>query len=179
MSTKRKQSYLLFAIVGILGLVFDRLVLSDVDTVPAKASASQAQIPVKESGFLSMPELPFPKNLEPYSTHRAIRDIFAMPTDLQPATAIEDATAQMGADQHPGGDNEALTAAQFLLEHHLDGLLDTNGLRLAIVDGQWLRVGQLISGCTLERIIGTSAHFECVNGPAELKIGRAGLDNKQ
>lgn len=178
MSTKRKKSYVLLAIAGVLGLALDRLVVSDVETSPATVRASAVEVAAAVSVAPAMPELPFPKNLEPYSKDEAIRDIFAIPIDLQPATPPDNTDARRAAAEHQDGASAILSVDQFRAEHHLDGLLNSDGLRLAIVNGRWLRVGQLISGCTLERIFGTSAHFRCNDGRVELQIGRAEFMDK-
>ena len=44
------------------------------------------------------------------------------------------------------------------------------GTRMAIVDGQRVKVGQTVDGCKLLEIIGQAALFECADGVAKLKV---------
>ena len=56
-----------------------------------------------------------------------------------------------------------------LMDHHtLNAVMDHEGLRIAVIDGQWLRAGDVLDGCTLRFVNGTDVRFDCANGEAVL-----------
>lgn len=73
----------------------------------------------------------------------------------------EDGTRPRGLDQ-----------AAFQAGHELGGVLDHERLKIAIIDGRWLRIGDKVDGCTLTRISGDTVCFECYDGEAVLKPSR-------
>ena len=62
--------------------------------------------------------------------------------------------------------------AEFIRRHELGGILFHEDLKIAVLDGRWMRIGELIDGCTLKKISGNTARFECYDGKAELAFGR-------
>lgn len=172
MSSGRKRWYILLMLLGVAALVADRLVLSDLVATPASVSASPLSAAPVMPAMLSMPELPFPKNLEPYAPTQVIRDLFMAPADSRSGDAAAgEGKSSAGRGGAAGKADGELRAAQFIDTFQLEGLLEADGVRMVIVNGHWLQVGQRIRGCTLETVIGRSAKFRCSDGLATLKIG--------
>jgi len=116
---------------------------------------------------LSIPELPFPRNLNPYDPSAPIRDIFMRP----PSAAVE--TADQAASDSPesaatSGEKQRIGRAAFAAQHRLDAIMIQQRLKIAILDGRWMQVGDVIDGCTLFVINGESAVFRCRDGDALL-----------
>ena len=52
----------------------------------------------------------------------------------------------------------------------LDGVLIQQRLRMAVLEGRPVRIGDTVDGCVLKKIAGYRAEFECHDGPAVLKV---------
>ena len=116
---------------------------------------------------LSMPELPFPRKLptlEVSAPLGPIRDLFAPPGFGEPAT---DKDAQRSDRERRAG---RCSAAIFVTRHNLQGVFLNEGLRIAVVDDAWMRLGQSTDGCTLSAIHGNEVRFECYDGEAALRV---------
>lgn len=116
---------------------------------------------------ISVPELPFPRNLKPVEPTAAMRDIFARPISAATATANEDDGDGMGGSPKTG-EKRPMGRATFMTEHRLEAVMINEGLRVAIVNGQWKQIGDCLDGCTLLDITGESAVFHCPDGDALL-----------
>jgi|CXWL01.1.fsa_nt_gi hypothetical protein len=114
----------------------------------------------------SVPKLHFPRNLPAYDPVIEMRDIFAR---SDPDHSIPDTG-------HPGrggsAKKEAATDAigrdDFQTTHRIDAVMVQESLRIAVVDGRWMRVGDAVDTCTLIRIEGDSAVFQCHDGDTVL-----------
>ncbi len=115
---------------------------------------------------LSAPELPFPRNLETYNATAEMRDIFAR-MEPDAATAGADSSARHGPTKK-GTQGDAIGREEFSATHHLDAIMVQESLKIAVMNGRWLRVGDTIDTCALIRIEGDSVVFKCHDGDTEL-----------
>jgi hypothetical protein len=116
---------------------------------------------------LSIPELPFPRNLNPFDPSAPIRDIFARPQFAAMDTANEGASDSPERSGKPG-EKQRIGRAAFAAQHRLDAIMIQQSLKIAILDGRWMQVGDVVDGCTLSDISGESAVFRCRDGDALL-----------
>ncbi len=176
MSRPKKPLYFAVMIVGGVALFVDRCVLSDdaatLRKTPASARAdSPAPLAPPDENLettLSIPELPFPRGLKPFDPATDMRDLFApLPQDtdgdLNSSAPDKDRPLSAGG---PG----PLNSETFVAQHHLDGVMNDQRLKIAIVDGRWVRPGEKIDGCTLTKLEGTRVSFECSDGEAVLQL---------
>jgi hypothetical protein len=180
MTRRKKRLYLGVMILSGLALFVDRFILSESVMVPDPAIGSPAEPAGRHAGAvstatedaLSIPELPFPRGVEHFTFGSEIPDLFAPPT----AASDENAARPGGSDNDPlatdARQSKGAGRAAFLTDHELGGLLTHERLRIAIVDGRWLRLGDEVDGCTLTRISGKEAVFDCYDGEAVLKPAR-------
>ncbi len=181
MSPKRKRRYTAVMITGAVALVVNQCIPSDgtLDPVTAvartpgdsltPASARPGETPPPSS----IPELPFPRDIEPYDADSPIPDLFTPPESVVARGAAGEATPD-------GGQKTSVVGAAretFRLKHRLNGVLIDERLRIAIVDGMWLRTGQSLDGCVLSAVSGNEARFACHDGESVLEItdGSAGM----
>jgi hypothetical protein len=116
---------------------------------------------------LSIPELPFPRNLKSTDSTVALRDIFARPPSAAMETTAEGASDSPETSAKPG-EKQCIGRAAFAVQHRLKAVMVMEGLKIAIVDGRWMQVGDVVDGCTLSDISGESAVFRCRDGDALL-----------
>jgi hypothetical protein len=121
--------------------------------------------------LLSVPELPFPRGAESFFEPAALSEDLFMPP---PAIWVDDAV-QAGTDKgesglQGGNSPEKATRAIFVSSHRLEAVIVEKRLRIAVVDGVWLRVGQSLDGCRLMDILGSEVRFGCKDGEAVLKV---------
>lgn len=169
MSTQRKRLYLSLMIIGGLALVADRLVGLGDATVPSLAQASEETAPaaLDQASTVPIPDLPFPRELEPIAADAVIPDIFARPkTSSRPASSDNEAS-----DRARAPSPNHLSAAEFIVAHQLNGLRVNKRLKIANVDGRWVGSGALISGCKLSAITTHNVVFECYDEEAALSLG--------
>jgi hypothetical protein len=183
MAVRKKQVYFGIMIVSGLALAVDRFVLSESVTAPDEVKASPQETPASLAGSTgaaaeeevpAIPELPFPRDVERFEFGSDIPDLFAPPRHFVRDATIPSVT---GADD-PGSENipppRGLNSGAFTIQHELDGVLDHQRLKIAIIDGRWMRIGDEVDGCTLARISGDGARFECRDGEAVLGPPRPG-----
>ncbi len=177
---RKKRVYFAVMIFGGLALFVDRFVLSDNAAVPDAANASLAglvvrstdlPVPVAENAP-AIPEVPFPRGVERFTFGSEIRDVFAPPLAASSEKARPYGAGKDGLLSEDGARARGLDRVAFEAQHELGGVLTHERLRIAIVDGRWLRIGDKLDGCTLTRISGEAACFECHNGEAVLKPSR-------
>lgn len=182
MSRKRKRSYFAVMIAGGLALIVDRCIPSDGPLEPATAGAlTPAHSPTPASAppagpppTSSIPELPFPRGIEPYDTDSPIPDLFTPPESVMARNAADGAAREATQDGEQNTSATGAARATFRLTHRLTGVLIDERLRIAVVDGAWVRVGQSLDGCVLSAVSGNEARFECYDGESVLKITPSG-----
>lgn len=173
MSRHRKATYLAVMALGGAILAVDRFVLSDGTTQPAVAlagnplAATASSSPAQTPAGMPIPELPFPRGLEPFDPDAPMRDLFEPPASaLDGDPSADKDRLLLGLNERP----ERMNSAMFVARHRLGGVLVHERLRIAVVDGVWLRTGQAVDGCTLADISGDEVRFECLDGEAVLKM---------
>ncbi len=178
MSGRKKRIYLGLMALGATALLVDRFVLSDGVTQPDSALAGDRLVsapiapPAGNSTVaLPIPKIPFPRGLAPFDPDRAARDVFLPPAFVGERRDSGDGNmaAGDGSSARPGTTGTAM----FITRHKLDGVLIDQGLKIAIVDGLWIRLGELLDGCKLTDISGQEARFECRDAQAVLAIAVA------
>jgi hypothetical protein len=185
MSRKRKRTYFAVMIVGGLALVVDRCVPSDgtldpvaaVARVPGDSPTPASARPGETPPASSIPELPFPRDIELYDPDSPIPDLFTPPESVLPRDATDGAAGKATQDGERNTSVVGAARATFRLKHRLTGVLIDERLRIAIVDGMWVRVGQSLDGCVLSAVSGNQARFACHDGESVLEItdGSAGV----
>lgn len=186
-SLRRKRAYGAVMVIAAAALAVDRCALSN---EPAAAFSAHGDIahgdasePVdRHSPYLealpavSIPELPFPRGvaaLDLPASNSPCRDLFAPPESVvnrnTPDASTDSNDSSMNRDKH----TERVNCATFLTHHRLSGVLLFESLRIAVVDGIWLRKGQLLDACTLISVSGNEARFECHDGQAVLRVTNA------
>lgn len=175
MSAKKKKTYL--AIVGILSLAFfvDRLWLSGSATAPQTASAGPPDADLGLTGpeeltKLPIPGVPFPKNIPKFGTDFVLRDVFLKPGKTGGPTRNPSLDGRSTGDAVREHDH---SRKEFASSHTITAVFSDDGLGIAVVDGEWLRVGQSISGCRLIGVDGAEARFQCHDGELTMEISDA------
>jgi hypothetical protein len=168
---RKRRTYVLVIVLGIGALAIDRLVLRP-GAAPADARAQDAGIPASttavnssSTGTLTIPELPFPRDLPPLGSAEPFRDLFSR-------NAAQRHAADEGTENNSPAANllGPSDSASFLAPYRLEAVMAGAGLEIAVVNGVWLRVGESIGECKLVSIKGTQAHFECRNDEAVLDL---------
>ncbi len=186
MDKSRRKTYLVLLAVAALGLVMDRFLFTGSATAPAEASAATAARPSVGRGAAtgnagpssSIPEIPFPTGLVAAEALSKIPDVFAPPSVRLRGESGAGPPYNAGTGDGGRGPSERLSAAAFESRHTLDGVLVYQRLKMAVLGGRPVRIGDTIDGCTLEDVSGYRARFECHDGPAVLKVkdtGETGL----
>jgi len=166
MPHRRNRYYAGMMLFSGVALLVDRCVLPDSAGAPDAALAAPAIAPpaTPTTGPRSIPEVPFPHRVAAFSSARPLRDVF-----LQPARQGGGGAADNSGRAGPKAAGPATTdRATFMTQHRLEGTLIDQGLRIAVVDGRWLRAGQVLDDCALESVAGDSVTFTCSDGPTTL-----------
>jgi hypothetical protein len=179
--SKRKQTiYLLIMALGGVAVLLDRCVLSRGVTTPSAASAGveivtppdpstaptrihpAAPAEVEPDLQLAVPEVPFPRGLPLWDGREPLRDVFSRTTNGLP----DNDSSRSGQD----GRAAPSACADFAGAHRLEAVLVQERLRIAVVNGRWLRVGETVDGCTLIEIVGENGRFRCRDGEIVLSL---------
>jgi hypothetical protein len=115
---------------------------------------------------LSVPELHFPRNLPSYDPALEMRDVFAH-LDEQGSFPNTIPTGKSGSAKKENA-AEAIGREVFQAAHRVDAVMVHDSLKIAVVDGRWMRVGDVLDHCTLIRIEGDFTVFQCHDGDAVL-----------
>ena len=152
----KKHAYAAVMVLGGAALVVDRCILTPSATMPASVAASDRSpragirpptvTPAPPDAPLSIPELPFPRGLPPWDPRAPIRDLFAPHSE---ENATDKARSTNAADAGKG------TCAAFVKEHHLDAVLLQERLKIAIIDGVWMRIEESVAGFPCRFIFGS------------------------
>lgn len=176
MSSKRKKMYGILLALGSIAFFVDRVLLTDSTTAPSKAVASpksrRITPAVKEkksnSASTSLPALAFPKNLPLYDSRFSMRDVFTP----NPAWRT-DQSSHLPTDKTRSDIDKNLRLSRsviFMSQHRLDAILNSPRLKIVIIDGQWVRVGDMFDGCKLRKLEGEKIYFTCSDGEAVLNL---------
>lgn len=182
-TTRRKRVYVGVIILAVAALAVDKFFLSEGQaaglsphgsTAPAEARGSVDRRPMSPEAVptVRIPEVPFPRGLEPLDPSAGvfIRDFFAPPESALNRDPPDSQTDKSGRNANQPDRHGRLGRSTFVSRHRLSGVLLDQRLKIAIVDGTWLRIGQSLNGCTLASVSGNEARFECYDGEAVLEI---------
>ena len=176
MQLPRNKIYFAVMLLGGVALVVDRCVLTHGVTSPKPVSASAptttpgAPKPLTaapgasgSTETLATLELPFPRAIPAWNPQSPIRDIFA-PFSDKDATDKRHTRSPRGAEAGQG------TCAGFVTEHHLEAVLVQESLKIAILEGAWVRIDESVDGCVLTEIVGNKVRFRCRDGDTVLAM---------
>jgi len=169
---KKKKIYGLIMVLGLVALLADRLFLAE--PLPAAATVTGGSVlpaaePVADAAPLTgrVAAAPFPTDLPGPEAVDSLRDAFA----LTPAARKVILGEPEGLDPDTGRRvSRRSAAAEFEESHKLSAVMTAPETRVAIVDEQWVQIGQAVDGCRLLEIMGQTALFECADGQAELTV---------
>jgi hypothetical protein len=182
LASGKKVVYVGLIVLGAAVWLIDRLILSSGE--PAAALASGTDSPVdapqssgdearpaaKETQRVAIPEIPFPRGVPNWQPDEAIRDPFDPDGSRSaPGSTHKQSTSGSQIDTAPAPNGRD----QFVQEHRLTGVFAQKSLKIAVVNRRWIRVGEALDGCTLNNVNGTTAEFECADGPAVLEFSKA------
>lgn len=183
MSAKKKKIYAMVLLVGLAALLVNQLLGSE--PAPAAAAPGTAsERPAADSATAAtdaapltgrVAAAPFPRDLPGPEAIDSLRDAFV----LTPAAH----KAVLGntdlSDSRTGRRAARLSvAAEFEESHQLLAVMTAPDTRVAIVDEQWVQVGQTVDGCRLLEIMGQTALFQCVDGRVLLTVPTLGEGTK-
>ena len=163
MQGSKKKIYIALMLLGGAALVVDRCVLTPSVTMPTTAAASTPRAAAPSAEALATLELPFPRAIPAWDPQSPIRDLFAPYSDDDGADKRSTRTSR-GADAGQG------TCADFVTQHRLDAVLVQESLKIAIVDGAWVRIGESVNGCVLTEVVGNKVHFRCRDGDTVITL---------
>lgn len=166
-SRKKKRCLLVMGLCGV-ALIVDRLTPTNSSTVPAAAQADPTRPIVNAAAeeLPLIPKLPFPRSLRTWDQSYDIRDVFLPPRMESNAT-----DERQSPDETPSHADNETNRQSFASRHALHAVMVSGSLRIAIVDGTWVREGERFDGCELERISNNQALFFCYAGYVTLVSG--------
>ena len=174
MTGRKKQLYIALILLGGVALFVDRVFLSAAGPQAALATTNPQSSSVKRQAPIAqaspIPELHFPRQLPALDMNAALRDWFAPPA--RPENQDEQGVS---TDNGAPGEKQLVEPIlspkeAFAARHRLEGIVLQKGLKMAIVDGVWLRIGQEFGDCALRELSGRTAVFTCADGDVELTL---------
>lgn len=170
MQPSKNKIYIAFMLLGGAALVLDRCILTPSVTMPASVAASVTATappplaaPAPSADTLATLELPFPRAIPAWDPQSPIRDLFAPFSD-------DDAADKRRTRSPRDADAGRGTCAGLLSQHHLEAVLVQESLKIAILDGVWVRIGESVNGCVLTEIVGNKVRFRCRDGDTLLTL---------
>ncbi len=163
MQPSKNKIYIAFMLLGGVALVVDRCVLTPSMTMPATVAASATTAPpptaasAPSAETLATLELPFPRAIPAWDPQSPIRDLFAPFSD-------DDAADKRRARSPRSAEAGHGTCAGLASQRHLEAVLVQDSLKIAILDGAWVRIGESVNGCVLTEIVGNKVRFHCRDG---------------
>ena len=161
--------------MGLCGaaLIVDLLIPTGGSTVPAAAQAAPTRpiMTTTAEALPLIPTLPFPRSVRTWDGSSDIHDIFEPPQVQRNATDEgQSPDKTLGSEVSSKIDDET-NRKSFASQHALHAVMVSGSLRIAIVDGTWVREGENFDGCKLERISNNQALFSCYDGNVTLVSG--------
>lgn len=172
MTVRKRNTYLITMAVCAVALLIDRLFLSDSPSLasaeeePGMRTDSASADASNSAAALTVPELPFPPGLTPLPVEASARDPFAPPPEAHRSEQRH--TGNHAAS--PSGEAGAESFAQFATSHRLQGVMIAEPRPIAVVDGRWLTLGDVLGDCVLQSITPEQAVFHCADGEASLRL---------
>ncbi len=180
MSHNKKIAY--GAILGVAALAcgIDQLFLGEA-TGPSQVQAAAGGLagPPSNTTIQAAPRLfvtatPFPSQLPGLTESDPLRDLFSITDEVRTlllGSTSDDAGAGASGDRASGRRNQYRTVEGFPPRHRLEAVIVAGSHVGAVVDGEWIQVGQSIDECALLRIEGRTAVFQCIDGEATIAVG--------
>jgi len=175
----KKRTYLVILALGGGALLVDRLVLPSATeaeplAVPRTSAAAGRAATVASSSKnpasaveQSVPALLFPRTLPKWDPNQPIRDIFAPESS---SALSHNSQRRSGREERDGHG----TCAGLMRLHRLDAVLVQETLRIAVIDGVWVRIGQEVEGCKVLEVAGNEVRFACRDGETVLSLSAQG-----
>ena len=184
MASKTKIYFALIA-AGLVALVVDRCSFGA--SAPASTAASEVDPPAEDAestppvprprtvaphapgapgSKIGVPELHCPRNLPAFDATSEIRDVFARQGSDGEISDVGRTGKNGSAKKNTAAD--AIGREAFHERHRIDAVMVQESLRIAVVDGRWMRVGDAVDTCTLIKIEGDCAVFQCHDGDTAL-----------
>ncbi|UCE60104.1 MAG: hypothetical protein JSU63_22000 [Phycisphaerales bacterium] len=169
MQSKKKRLYFTVMAVSGVALLVDRFFLPG--EIPKAAGATETVgtfvPPITPGTRMSIPELPFPRDIRSIAEDAQVADLFAPPhLDRAKNPNADNSTPPSLGSLDPS----QLSGEVFKATHRLEGVLVNADLKIANLDGQWIHVGGLIDGCALVDVRGREAQFKCYDDDTVLHI---------
>ena len=125
---------------------------------------------------IAIPGATFPKKTSS-DTHTVAKreDLF------EPAEVKTDKPDETTVEPPAPSASDNPTPSQFCSAHTLGAVFVQEGLKMAVVDGQIVRLGETVDDCVLVLLTGTEAHFACGRGgvrPAGRQKSESGAGTK-
>jgi hypothetical protein len=112
-----------------------------------------------------IPKVPFPPGLSSWEPDTGLRDLFA-----PPGPAGSQAEASQGDDGGFPGEPRQVRSSELIKKRRLHAILRHERIGVAVIDNQWLLVGDSIDGCTVTAVFGTEVEFRCFDGPVTFRL---------
>ncbi len=179
MAKNKKRVYAAVLVIGALALLLDRVLSSS----PASALASAFKLGSDQAAgddallgkdapvATRLATTAFPRDLPEIGSIAAVRDMFSITDAVRRAMPGLNSGDEL--DSESGGTGKTarrLEPGQFEKVHRLTGIMLGGEITFAIVDDEWMQVGDHLDGCRLKRIDGNTAWFQCTGGEAILSV---------
>lgn len=174
MNANRKKLCLIVLPLAGLALIVDRVLLGTTDNVaPAQgapiptAPSTATPTPEKDqhAGAALIPELPFPRDL-PIATGPP-RDWFEPP---ESALAEKTESLLKSGALSASEKDERTPQERFASEYTLEGIVLLGNVRIAIINGRRVRIGDEIGDCIVQRMEGRTVWFDCAGTTVRLTL---------
>ncbi len=173
MDQRKKKIYMILLIGGGVALFANYVLFPAEDTRPlTPVGATTVSLVTSKSAATAVkadaiPELVFPRKLPSWPTDGRTRDIFEAPFDL---AKDESSSVASTAGSTTPATVDRTERAEFADNHHLQMVLDDKLRPIAVVDDQWLNLGDELDQCNMLSVKGTTATFECYDGKVLLEL---------
>jgi hypothetical protein len=172
---RRKQLYGGFLLLGALALLADRGLFSQ-SHGPAGALADGSQslggtIAIGHDGpSVLVAATPFPSVYDSDEPPADVRDMFRITDTIRAAMDMNENDETDGPQGPRSRVRPPVALAPFSERHSLQAVMVSRGVRIAVIDGRWVRIGDQLDDCQLADIIGTQAEFDCGDRRETLSI---------
>ncbi len=166
MNKHKKRIYGSILLLGGVALLLDRTVFST-SGAPSVAQGytdrplSALGVETESGPTVSVAAAPFPGRLPDLGPVGELRDAFATTEVISEALIGGSEGEGIGSLRRRGGRPGAPTPESFRENHRLGGVMLGARVSFAIVDGEWLRLGDRLNDWELIEMTGTTATFRC------------------
>ncbi len=172
MNRRKKTIYAAILILGGFALLSDRLLFGPPlnQAIATGRSLSDLGIESLAKPDVSLAATPFPKlSSVDDDDGTLLRDVFV------PSPVAQEALFKTGLDSNTTDGSRsdraiAATPETFQQNHKLNAVMVGSDVVMAVVDNQWLKVGDTLDECALIRIDGSGVTFQCESFVATLSV---------